>query len=425
MSLNNLGVLLQAMGDLSGARPYYERALAIQEKVLGPEHPDTARSLNNLANLLQAMGDLRGARPYAERALAIREKVLGPEHPDTAMSLNNLGYLLSAMGDLRGARPYYERALAIWEKVLGLEHPNTAMSLNNLGVLLQAMGDTDGALTLYRRARASEETALAAMLAVGTEGQKQLYMDTLEGSTDATVSFHLRGAPKNAGALTLALETVLRRKGRVLEASADQSQSLRASLSPGDRPLLDELADAQRRYASLVLRPPESLDPAQLRSQLDASRADMSRVEEALSKRSAAFAVATRPVTLEAVREALPARSALVELVIYVPLDPKAPKGSRWGEARYAAYIMRPEGDPGGVDLGPAAPIDVAAKALREAIAGRSADVKARARELDALVMAKVRPLLGDASTLLISPDGELALVPFEALVGEDGRWLV
>jgi hypothetical protein len=39
-----------------------------------------------------AFGDALG--PLSERALAIREKALGPEHPDTATSLNNLGLLL-------------------------------------------------------------------------------------------------------------------------------------------------------------------------------------------------------------------------------------------------------------------------------------------------------------------------------------------
>ena len=106
-SLNNLAVLLQAQGDLAGARPLYERALAIREKVLGAEHPDTATSLNNLASLLQDQGDLAGARPLYERALAICEKVLGAEHPDTATSLNNLADLLQAQGDLAGARPLY------------------------------------------------------------------------------------------------------------------------------------------------------------------------------------------------------------------------------------------------------------------------------------------------------------------------------
>jgi tetratricopeptide (TPR) repeat protein len=82
--------------------PYFERALAIAEKALGPNHPDTAISLNNLGGLLQGQGDLPGARPYVERALAIREKALGPDHPDMARSLNNLGYLLKAQGDLAG-----------------------------------------------------------------------------------------------------------------------------------------------------------------------------------------------------------------------------------------------------------------------------------------------------------------------------------
>ncbi|HEX3527640.1 MAG TPA: tetratricopeptide repeat-containing protein [Thermoanaerobaculia bacterium] len=159
-SLNNLGFLLWSQGDFAGARSYYERALAIREKVLGAEHPDTALSLNNLGALLQSQGDLAGARPYSERALAIREKVLGAEHPDTAQSLNNFGELLRSQGDLAGARPYYERALAIKEKVLDAEHPDTALSLNNLGFLLQSQGDLAGARPYYERALAIKEARL-------------------------------------------------------------------------------------------------------------------------------------------------------------------------------------------------------------------------------------------------------------------------
>ena len=159
-SLNNLAGLLSDQGDLAAARPLYERALAIREKVLGPEHPDTATSLNNLAGLLSDQGDLAGARPLFERALAIREKALGPEHPDTATSLNNLADLLRDQGDFAGARPLYERALAIREKMLGPEHPNTATSLNNLASLLRNQGDFAGARPLYERALAIREKML-------------------------------------------------------------------------------------------------------------------------------------------------------------------------------------------------------------------------------------------------------------------------
>ncbi len=115
-----------ALAAYAEARPLYERALAIREKVLGAEHPDTATSLRQPRHLLQAQGDLAGARPLYERALAIYEKVLGAEHPNTATGLNNLADLLRAQGDLAGARPLFERALAIREKVLGAEHPDTA-----------------------------------------------------------------------------------------------------------------------------------------------------------------------------------------------------------------------------------------------------------------------------------------------------------
>jgi len=50
-SLNNLGGLLDSMGDLAGARPYYERALAILEAKLGPDHPHTVTVRRNLEAL--------------------------------------------------------------------------------------------------------------------------------------------------------------------------------------------------------------------------------------------------------------------------------------------------------------------------------------------------------------------------------------
>lgn len=156
-SLGNLAVLLQEKGDFAGSRPLQEHALAIYEKVRGAEHPDTATTLNNLAFLLNAQGDSGGARPLYERALVIREKVLGAEHPTTATSLNNLALLLRDQGDFAGALPLFERALAICERVLGPEHAYTAMSLDNLGLVLHDQGDLVAARPLYERALAIRE----------------------------------------------------------------------------------------------------------------------------------------------------------------------------------------------------------------------------------------------------------------------------
>ena len=89
------------MGRHEQALPLYQRALAIREKALGPDHPDTATSLNNLAGLYQAMGRHEQALPLYQRALAMMRKTLGPDHPDTATSLNNLAGLYRGHGPPR------------------------------------------------------------------------------------------------------------------------------------------------------------------------------------------------------------------------------------------------------------------------------------------------------------------------------------
>jgi tetratricopeptide (TPR) repeat protein len=159
-SLNNLGFALEAQGDLSSARLLYERALTINEKVLGPEHPNTSGSLHDLARLLRAQGDLAGARLLHERALAINEKVLGSEHPFTAANLRNLADTLEAQGDLTSARPLYERVLRINERVRGPDHLYTAVCLNGLARLLRAEGDLTEARPLIERALAIHEKML-------------------------------------------------------------------------------------------------------------------------------------------------------------------------------------------------------------------------------------------------------------------------
>lgn len=159
-NLNNLAGLLEDVGDFLGARPMFDRALAIREKALGPEHRETATSLSNLACLMQAQGKLSEARPLFERALTIREKALGPEHPETATSLKILASLLWQQGDLAAARPLLERALAMTESALGPEHPDTANSLNSLALVLQSHGELGRARPLFERALAITEKAL-------------------------------------------------------------------------------------------------------------------------------------------------------------------------------------------------------------------------------------------------------------------------
>jgi tetratricopeptide (TPR) repeat protein len=159
-SLNNLAALYHAQGKYGEAEPLYQRARAIWEKALGPEHPNVATSLNNLALLYHARGKYEEAEPLFQRARAVREKALGPEHPDVAQSLNNLAALYRAQGKYDEAEPLYRQALAIREKALGPEHPDVATSLNNLAELYRPQGKYEEAVPLYQRALAIWEKAL-------------------------------------------------------------------------------------------------------------------------------------------------------------------------------------------------------------------------------------------------------------------------
>jgi tetratricopeptide (TPR) repeat protein/transcriptional regulator with XRE-family HTH domain len=160
--LNSLALLLWSQGELAAARPLFERALATRERVLGPDHPDTAAGVNDLALLLHDAGELSAAGPLFERALATRQRVLGAAHLDTAESLNNLARLLWSQSDLAAGKALYEHALAIWERVLGLDHPRTALGLHNLGVLLLDQGEVAAARTRLERALAIWERVLGA-----------------------------------------------------------------------------------------------------------------------------------------------------------------------------------------------------------------------------------------------------------------------
>jgi tetratricopeptide (TPR) repeat protein len=151
-SLNNLGGLYMNQGKYEEAEPLYQRAIAIDEKALGPEHPGLATDLNNLATLYRIQGKYKEAEPLFLRAIRIREKALGPEHPELATYMNNLALLYQTQGKYEEGEPLYRRALAIGEKALGPEHPSLAIRLNNLALLYRAQGKYEEAEPLYQRA---------------------------------------------------------------------------------------------------------------------------------------------------------------------------------------------------------------------------------------------------------------------------------
>ncbi|MCP5197002.1 MAG: tetratricopeptide repeat protein [Gammaproteobacteria bacterium] len=152
-SLHGLAVLYHQQGRYAEAEPLYQRALAIRERALGPDHPDVAHSLNNLAILYGNQGRTAEAEPLDQRALAIRERALGPDHPDVADSLHGLAILYGNQGRTTEAEQLYQRVLAIYEHIPGFNHPDFALALENYALLLEWTGRTAEAAPLRERAK--------------------------------------------------------------------------------------------------------------------------------------------------------------------------------------------------------------------------------------------------------------------------------
>ncbi len=179
--LNQTAYYLNERARYVEAESLYRRALAIDEKALGPDHPGVATCLSNLAGLLRNTGRYTEAEPFIRRALAIDEKAYGPDHPDVAVDLNVLAVLLETTNRYPDAEPLYRRALAISEKALGPDHPSVAIRLNNLAQLLQDTNRLDEAEPLMRRALEIDEKSYSPdhpNVAIRLNNLAQLLQDT-------------------------------------------------------------------------------------------------------------------------------------------------------------------------------------------------------------------------------------------------------
>ena len=111
-SLLGLAYALHFQGKKAESSQHAKRALLIDEKLLGADHPRLVASLTRLAWLELDQGECADAERLYRRTLTIREKALGPDHPDVAQSLNNLAAVLLREGKPAEAEKI-ARALAV------------------------------------------------------------------------------------------------------------------------------------------------------------------------------------------------------------------------------------------------------------------------------------------------------------------------
>jgi CHAT domain-containing protein/tetratricopeptide (TPR) repeat protein len=381
-SINQVGFFLHAAGRFSEARPYFEEALektrALYPKSKYPNgHIDLIRALNNLASDLEGLDRPTEARPKYEEALNMYQALF----PDTknaeilskrAFMSNALGFLLLKIGEPGQALPHLERATAILREI------------------------TDRAI-----ADASEEDALAMLRATPTVRDNYLSAaGAVPGQEDAAY----RVVWDTKAAVTRVLE---RRAAQVRAAGTEQENRLA------------RLREVRRQIETLLRSNSPKIEERdrQLRvltDERDALERDLAQALKAFGRQQQR----DRQGPADLVK-AIPPGAAFVDFFFYTQTEPRpSPLRKLLGQSlfSYAAYVIAPGQPIRRIELGPAKTIEVALNLWRSAVESRKPADSLPVARLVWHPIAKVLP--GGTQTVYISPDGNLAGLPWAALSG-------
>ncbi|MBF2086055.1 CHAT domain-containing protein [Thermoleptolyngbya sp. C42_A2020_037] len=389
----------------------------------------------------------RNAEADALALEAFEGQPTAPEErsPRDPHQLNGRALTYHSQGRYDEAERLYRQALDAAETLYsGDLQAFRAPIFYNLAGLYQAQGKIPAALEVLQAGIALEQQEFDRRLATLNETARQRYTASVANTLNHAISLHLKTAPNDLAAAQLAATTLLRRKGRVLEAGITTLALLEQNPNPEDERLLAELDRRRQQVAEITFAEQGSFPQAQ--AQLRTLRSQIDEIEAVLARRSAALAGDAPLVNLADIQARLPADGALVEYVRYRPFDPRNPLGQKpasnlrnwsdrgFGDPRYAAYVLLPSGDVRWADLGDAAAIDGQIQRFLEFLrcGERRAtpcyepeQLKPVAQTLYQLIFAPVQAHLGNASHVLISPDSQLNLVPFAALVDGQNRYLI
>ncbi|KAH9715292.1 tetratricopeptide repeat (TPR)-like superfamily protein [Citrus sinensis] len=122
-------------GKLEDAVNYGTKALARMIAVCGPYHRTAASAYSLLAVVLYHTGD------FNQKALDINERELGLDHPDTMKSYGDLSVFYYRLQHIELALKYVNRALFLLHFTCGLSHPNTAATYINVAMMEEGMGN--------------------------------------------------------------------------------------------------------------------------------------------------------------------------------------------------------------------------------------------------------------------------------------------
>lgn len=421
-----LATIYMKNGRFVEAEKHLLKAISIHEKRKA-ERPLFV-DLSNIGTLYRGMGRYDKAADAYNRAVPIAERLYGGKHPDVGKLYHVIGVFLTGSSQHDKAEDYFGRAEKILLEALGPKHPDVAAMYSDWAVLLTRTGKIDRALELREKAQDIDENWLANALATGTDEDKLAYASQLERSIDRIVSFQMGLGLGNKGVTRFVLRTILRNKARALEATAASTRALRERMTPENKKRFDELARVRGELASRYTRGPRGQTVSEFQAEVDKLSRQAEAIDAEISKESVAYRQAVKDVTVDSVAKHLPKDAALVEFVQYRHYNSHfySAVSERETTPRFMAYVLRPDGQVLHIQL----PVngyvidDKVAKIRRGLQDPSDTKVYRELNLLHDILFIRLLPHLPGIKHLLISPDGDLSLVPFGALLAQDGHFL-
>ena len=452
-----LGHLYRDQGRMDLAREHLQRAMDSARALWGDDNPNTAYVVADMADVL-ALDYKEGWEELYERATKALEKRLGPDAIALGDVLARLAFAAHSNGKedlalkaadravtILGAHPgnpslvpaYAYRAAVL--RTLGRldeaeksakaaidalspygETRALSSSFDVLASIQRAQGRTEDAVATLRKSVRMLDRLLKSQLATGSGERKMALASDLDALMMSAIALH-DAVPGNRHAAELAAEAILAAKARALDAEAGNYERFRQLAGPDGAPLLEQLSRLRAQQMELMMSRPAEGQEAERASSLKALKDRVEVLEAQIAQKASGGATGWGPVTIDAVRAHVPADTALVEVALHFVTDAA---GRPVPSFRYAAYVVDSSGLVGWADLGPAEPVHKQIDELRSAIK-QHRDVKVQARALYDTTLGKLAPWLHGKAHLLISPSGRLALVPFEALLAPNNRYVI
>ena len=414
------GLLHYHLGsDLNRVEQYFQQARQIVQTTFDQTHPSYAEAIKNLGFLYAERGEYDRALPLLTQADEIWTNALGNKNKSSGEVARLKGDIFTDQGKFEQAEEEYEKSSRYFRKIFSKQHPDYLNALSKLAQVYYINGELDKVESIlsettlayleytkiYFPTLSEEEKAnfwakikkdfeFYNTVAVDFQYDKPKYLENMYDFALATKSLLLNSSIKTRNAILNSGDTTLI---ALFEEWLEQKEFLTSTLSRSDEELAEDGIN------------------------IDNIKGEISSLEKELSEKSTDFAETFEYelYSWNDVRKVLNDNEAAVEIVRYREFD----KEFNEEKVRYAALIVTSETkkNPNLVLLENGNDLENKFFTLQR----NSVKFKLEDKLSFLNYWRPIATAIGDKDVIYISPDGIYNQINIEALMMDDGKYVI